>query len=147
VEVDAPAAVRIRNNTTLELQVRPGSDRDTREAVLRRWYRANLRSQVPLLITKWEPLAGVTVRKWGIKRMKTRWGTSNAQARRIWVNLELAKKPPSCLEYILVHEMVHLRERHHNDRFKKLMDRIMPKWRTWRDELNRSPLPHEHWSY
>ena len=79
--------------------------------------------------------------------MKTRWGSSNASARRVWVNLELAKKPLSCLEYILVHEMVHLLERHHNDRFKELMDKFMPQWRVYRDELNRAPLAHESWSY
>jgi hypothetical protein len=79
--------------------------------------------------------------------MKTRWGSCNAAARRVWLNLELAKKRPSCLEYILVHEMVHLLERHHNDRFKDYMDRFMPQWRLHREELNRSPLAHESWSY
>jgi len=79
--------------------------------------------------------------------MKTKWGSCNMEAGRIWLNLELAKKLPSCLEYILVHEMVHLLERHHNDRFKEYMDRIMPKWRLHRDELNRAPLSHESWNY
>ncbi len=92
-------------------------------------------------------MTGVTVSEWGIRRMKTRWGTCNARARRIWLNLELAKKPPSCLEYILVHEMIHLRERHHNARFRELMDNVMPQWRVWRDILNRSPLAHEDWTY
>jgi len=147
VEADTPPAVRIRNNTTLELQVRPSSSRGFREVVLARWYRARIRSQVPELLAKWEPVAGVTVAEWGIKRMKTRWGTCNANARRIWLNLELAKKPPSCLEYILVHEMIHLRERHHNERFRQLMDSVMPQWRVWRDVLNRAPLAHEDWNY
>jgi predicted metal-dependent hydrolase len=147
VERDAPAAVRIRNNRTLELQVRPGSARDVRETVLARWYRKRLRIQIPPLIAKWESKANVTVAEWGIKRMKTRWGACNASARRIWLNLELAKKPLSCLEYIVVHEMIHLRERHHNDRFRELMDSIMPQWRVRRDELNRAPLAHEDWSY
>jgi predicted metal-dependent hydrolase len=79
--------------------------------------------------------------------MKTRWGTCNIAARRIWLNLELAKKTPSCLEYILVHEMIHLLERHHNDVFRDYMDRFMPQWRIHRDELNRSSLGHESWSY
>ena len=147
VEADAPAGVRIRNNTTLALQVRPSRGRGAREALLVRWYRARIRSQVPKLIAKWEPVAGVTVAEWGIKRMKTRWGTCNANARRIWLNLELAKKPLACLEYILVHEMIHLRERHHNDRFKQLMDSVMPQWGLWRDMLNKAPLAHEEWSY
>ncbi len=147
VEHDGPARVRIRNNTTLELRVRPGADRDGREAVLSRWYRNRLREKIPDLIAKWESVIGETVSQWGIKRMKTRWGSSNAEARRIWVNLELAKKPPGCLEYILVHEMVHFLERRHNDRFKALMDRFMPHWRIHRDELNEFPLAHEDWVY
>src|SRR6266566_5091256 len=147
IEVDATPGVRIRNNRTLELQVRPGSSRDTREALLARWYRERLRFHVPQLIAKWQRMTGVTVSEWGIRRMKTRWGTCNARARRIWLNLELAKKPPSCLEYILVHEMIHLRERHHNERFRQLMDSVMPQWRVWRDVLNRAPLAHEDWTY
>ena len=89
----------------------------------------------------------MAVAEWGIKKMRTRWGTCNVDARRIWLNLELAKKPASCLEYILVHEMVHLLERHHNDRFRQLMDRLMPQWRLLRHELNRAPLSHEDWAY
>jgi hypothetical protein len=79
--------------------------------------------------------------------MKTRWGSCNDVARRIWLNLELAKKPPACLEYILVHEMVHLKERHHTDQFSQYMDRLMPQWRLRREELNRAPLAHEEWRY
>jgi predicted metal-dependent hydrolase len=90
---------------------------------------------------------GVEVAEWGIKKMKTRWGTCNIAARRIWVNLELAKKPVSCLEYIVVHEMVHLLERHHNDRFKAYMDQFLPQWRLHRDTLNQFPLAYEDWEY
>ena len=147
IEHDAPPAVTLPNNTTLELRVRPGTSRDKREAVLHQWYRRQLREQIPKLIGKWEPEIGVTVAEWGIKKMKTRWGTCNVDARRVWLNLELAKKPASCLEYVLVHEMVHFLERHHNDRFKSLMDRLMPQWRLHREELNRSPLSHENWEY
>ena len=147
VERDGPAEVCLPNNKTLELRVRPGTSREQREAVLHRWYRQRLREQIPPLIAKWEPEIGVTVAEWGIKKMKTRWGTCNIAARRIWLNLELAKKPASCLEYILVHEMVHLLERHHNERFKQVMDRLMPQWRLHREELNRAPLSHENWLY
>lgn len=90
---------------------------------------------------------GVDVAAWGVRKMRTRWGTCNIEARRIWVNLELAKKPPLCLEYIVVHEMVHLLERRHKDRFLALMDKHLPNWRVMRDELNREPLAHEHWTY
>ena len=89
----------------------------------------------------------MTVADVRIKKMKTRWGSCNAEARRIWTNLELAKKPASCLAYILVHEMVHFLEKDHNDRFRELMDQFMPQWRLHRDELNRAPLAHEDWRY
>ncbi len=147
VEEDAPARVTIRGNTHLILRVRPGTSAEKREEILSQWYRRRLRAVVPELIARWEPVIGVQVAEWGIRRMKTRWGTCNIEAGRIWLNLELAKKPPQCLEYILVHEMVHLLERHHNDRFRECMDRFMPQWRLHRDELNRWPLAHEDWEY
>ncbi len=147
IEHEGPAVICLPNNKTLELRVPPGTSREKREAVLHQWYRQRLREQIPQLIAKWEPEIGVTVAQWSIKKMKTRWGTCNIDARRIWLNLELAKKPASCLEYILVHEMVHLLERHHNERFKQLMDRLMPLWRLHREELNRAPLSHENWVY
>ena len=147
IEQNGPAGVRLRNRTTMELRVRPGADRDKREVVLHRWYRQWLREQIPQLIATWEPVVGVIVADWGIKKMKTRWGTCNIEARRIWLNLELAKKPVSCLEYILVHEMIHFIERHHDERFRESMDTLMPQWRLHRDELNRAPLAHEDWTY
>lgn len=147
IEDDARRSVDLRNNTTMEIHVRPGDGRDAREAVLQRWYRRRLREQLPSLVTRWEPVVGVEVQEVCIKKMKTRWGTCNIAARRIWLNLELAKKPASCLEYILVHEMVHLVERHHTERFRDLMDAVMPQWRLHREELNRAPLAHEEWHY
>ena len=83
----------------------------------------------------------------GVKQMKTRWGTCNIEARRIWLNLELIKKPVHCLEYIIVHEMVHLLARHHNECFIAYMNSFMPLWRYYREELNREPLGHESWEY
>src|SRR5207248_559243 len=105
------------------------------------------RAQVPPLIERWEPVVRARVADWCIKKMKTRWGTCNAAARRIWLNLELAKKPTACLEFIVVHEMVHLLERHHNERFLRHMDAFMPSWRRHRQELNRAPLAHDTWGY
>ena len=139
IEHDGPPALALLNGTTLELRVRPGTGRDKREAALHRWYRRRLREQIPPLIARWEPRIGVTVTDWGIRKMKTRWGSCNVNARRIWLNLELAKKPPSCLEYIVVHEMVHLLEHRHNGRFHAYLDRFMPDWRRHRDELTRPP--------
>lgn len=145
-ERDAPPQVRV-SGRRLILQVRPGAKAEKRRAVLGEWYRAELRARLPELIARWEPVIGVRVAEWRIKRMKTRWGTCNVEARRIWLNLELAKKAAHCLEYILVHEMVHLLERHHNERFCALMDQFLPQWRLYREELNREPLAHEQWDY
>ena len=104
---------------------------------LREWYRAKLKERLPPIIeTLRKKLMGVKVAEFGVKQMKTKWGTCNPAAGRIWVNLELAKKPASCLEYIVVHEMVHLLEPSHNKRFKSLMEQYMPNWRSYRDELN-----------
>ena len=94
-----------------------------------------------------EPKVGARAAEVRIRKMKTRWGACNSDARRIWLNLELVKKPVTCLEYIVVHEMVHLIERHHNEQFRALMDRLMPQWRLLRDELNRAPLAHADWTY
>lgn len=147
VKKDSPPLVRVKDSSTIELQVRPGSDRDKRESVLHSWYREYLYQQIPPLVAKWEPKIGVEVADARIRKMKTFWGSCNLEARRIWLNLELAKKPPICLEYIIVHEMVHILERHHNDRFLALMDQHMPNWRLHRDELNRAPLAHDEWMY
>lgn len=147
IEGDGPARVLRRGHITLELQVAKRASRSTREQVLLAWYRENLKALIPPLLKKWEGKVGVTVGSWGVKRMKTKWGSCNADAHRIWLNLELVKKPVRCLEYILVHELVHLVERNHNDRFTSLMDRFMPNWRVRRDELNHAPLAQETWSY
>ena len=95
----------------------------------------------------WESKIGVTVDAWGVRKMKTKWGSCNTQAKRIWLNLELAKKPPECLEYILVHELVHLLERKHNERFKAHMDKLLPDWQERKDLLNKAPLAYSHWLY
>lgn len=147
VEKEGPPFVCVPSNATLQLFVRPGEDREKRDALLQRWYREQLRAQIPALLTKWESKVGVAVAEVCIKKMKTRWGSCNVPARRIWLNLELAKKPLMCLEYILVHEMVHILERHHNERFRELMDKLIPMWRLCREELNRAPLAHQDWEY
>ncbi|MDZ7801664.1 MAG: SprT family zinc-dependent metalloprotease [Trueperaceae bacterium] len=144
---EGPPSIAIRGNTTLHLRVRPDTDPSKRREILNRWYRNHLRERIPDLIATWEPTIGVQPAHWGIKRMKTKWGSCNPDAQRIWLNLELAKKPPACLEYVLVHEMVHLRERHHGPRFVAIMDEVMPHWRLRRDELNQGPLAHENWEY
>ncbi len=142
-----PPAVSIRTNQSMELRVRPGSTTAERERVLLTWYRRQLKEQIPPLIARWEAILGVQVAEWRVKQMKTKWGTCTIEARRIWLNLELIKKPAHCLEYIIVHEMVHLLERHHNERFTSYMNRFLPLWQHSREELNQASLGHEAWDY
>jgi predicted metal-dependent hydrolase len=144
---NAAPKVEIRNKIYIDLYVRVGSTLKQREKVLIEWYRRQLKDQIPALIDKWQKIIGVEVSDWGIKKMKTRWGTCTIADRRIWLNLELAKKPEHCLEYIIVHEMVHLMERNHNERFVAYMDEFIPQWHFYKDELNRSMLSHEKWNY
>lgn len=146
-EQNVPPRVALRGLASLDIFVRPGSDREQREALLLRWYREQLRALIPGLLAKWQPILGIEVEYWGIKKMKTKWGSCNVAARRIWFNLELAKKPAECLEYILVHELVHLLERSHNDRFRDLMSQYLPSWQSCRELLNNAPLGHERWDY
>ncbi|MDO8723025.1 MAG: SprT family zinc-dependent metalloprotease [Syntrophales bacterium] len=147
IEQNGAGKVVLRNKAAIDLYVRPGSDAEMREKVLQRWYREQLKALVPPLLDKWQQTLGVQIANWGIKKMKTKWGGCNIEARRIWLNLELAKKPVQHIEYILVHELIHLLERHHNDRFTALMTQFMPHWRHNREELNRAPLGHETWDY
>ena len=144
---NAVPKVTIRNKTHIDLYVRMGSSEEKRQQVMTEWYRQHLKEQIPALIDKWQSVVGVEVRDWSIKQMKTKWGTCNIAAHRIWLNLDLAQKPEHCLEYIIVHEMVHLLERHHNDQFTAYMDKFMPQWRSYRDELNQFLLNHADWSY
>lgn len=147
IEKDAPPKVVVRNKQFIDLYVRPGSDTAKREQIMTDWYRTNLKTMIPPLIEKWESEMGVQVADWGVKLMKTKWGSCNIEAQRIWINLELIKKSPRCLEFIIVHEMVHFLERQHNDRFVALMSKFLPQWRQYREELNRAPLARAEWNY
>ncbi len=142
-----PPAVMLRNNKILDMFVRSESDTAERERILTAWYRRKLKEEIAPLLAKWEAIIGVEVAEWGVKQMKTRWGTCNIEAQRIWLNLELVKKPIHCLEYVVVHELVHLLERHHNEQFVAYMNKFMPLWTHYREELNRAPLGHETWEY
>lgn len=139
--------VVLRNKQYIDLYIQKDLTEQQREKVMNNWYRKILKEQIPSLIEKWQKIIGVEVAEWEVKIMKTKWGTCNRDARRIWLNLELAKKSEKCLEYIIVHEMVHLLERNHTDRFVGFMDKFMPQWRNYKDELNSSVLKHEQWSY
>ena len=145
-EVNAPASVEIKHRQ-LVLRVRNAAYEAEKLTVLDDWYRERMKEVVPELIAKWERLMGVKVQGVLVRKMKTLWGSCSHERGTIRLNLELAKKPPECLEYIVVHELAHLLEPTHSQRFVALMDKFIPKWRFHRDELNRLPLRHEHWRY
>lgn len=129
------------------LRVRPGTNRRRMQAIVEKWYRDQIRKAMPPLLAKWEPVIGVKVGRFFVQRMKTKWGSCSRTRHAIRLNTDLAKKPPECLEYIVVHEMVHLIERTHNARFVALMDHVMPQWRFCREQLNRLPVRHQEWTY
>lgn len=129
------------------LRVEPGTNDDTKQSIVAQWYREQIRAAVPSLIAKWAPVIGVKVDRVFVQKMKTKWGSCNPATGSIRVNTDLAKKPRECLEYIVVHEMVHVLEPTHNARFIALMDRLMPQWRACREQLNRLPVRHEEWAY
>jgi predicted metal-dependent hydrolase len=145
-EVDAPPSVTVLHNEII-LSVRPNTDREKRAEIIAAWYRDELRQAVEPLLPQWEKVLGVKVNQLFVQKMKTRWGSCNHQKGNIRLNTELAKKPRICLEYILVHELVHLLEPSHNERFTALMDQFMPQWRHYRAELNQAPLGFVEWGY
>ena len=146
IEKDAVPSVELKHSTMI-LLMRPGADDAKKKIVVEEWYREQLKVAMQPMITQWERKLGVTVEQFNVRKMKTKWGTCSPATKTIRINLELAKKPPACLEYIVVHELMHLLEPTHNSRFIALMDQFMPKWRFHRDELNRLPVRHENWGY
>lgn len=146
IEKDSPPEVDLRHSQ-LVLQVRPATGEEKKQAILEEWYRTQLKAAVPPLIARWEPLIGVKVEQFFVQRMKTKWGSCSAASGSIRLNTDLARKPRECLEYIVVHEMVHLLEPTHNSRFMTTMDLFMPTWRSHREVLNRLPVRHETWGY
>lgn len=145
-ETDATQTVVLRHRE-IELVVKKGADLKQKQKLLEDWYRKRLRHSAGKYIAFWEKQMNLKVEEFGIKRMRTKWGSCNREAKRIWLNLELAKKPKECLEYIVVHEMVHVLERNHGTRFVTLMDQFLPQWRQFKDELNRLPVGHSNWRY
>jgi predicted metal-dependent hydrolase len=146
IERDESPSVILRHNK-LRLTIRPGSDIGKRHEIMESWYREQVKSAVPELLAKWQPLLGVELERFFVQRMRTRWGSCNPITRTIRLNTDLAKKPRECLEYIVVHELIHLLEPTHNARFVSLMDKFMPRWQAYREALNRLPVRHEEWEY
>lgn len=147
IEHEAPPKVLIKTKTYIDLYVRPNSTTEQRQLVINEWYRAELKKLIQPIIDKWSTQIGVTVNDWQVKQMKTQWGSCSIEKKRILINLELAKKQEKCLEYIIVHEMIHFLERHHNERFMYYMDNFLPNWKQLKAELNRLPFSHANWSY
>lgn len=147
VNTSGSQQVAVKGTKIIEMRVRASSTKEHRAELLKEWYRVQLKNVLPQLIEKWETKIGVKCKSWGVKQMRTKWGTCTVASKRIWLNLELAKKPSVCLEYIVCHELIHLLERNHNDRFVALMNKHMPKWRLHREELNRLPVSHNDWEY
>jgi predicted metal-dependent hydrolase len=146
IEVDAPPAVELKHSRMV-FQIRPGMDAEKKKELLDGWYRELLRDSVQPLLTVWERKIGVKSNGVSVRRMKTKWGSCNPTAKTILLNTDLAKKPRECLEYIVVHELVHLLEPTHNELFIKLMNQHMPKWQSHRQLLNSLPVRHEQWEY
>jgi predicted metal-dependent hydrolase len=142
---EAPSV--IQKHSKLYLTIRPGTDTGKHHELMDAWYSEQLRCAVPALVIKWQPLLGVELRRFFVQRMRTRWGSCNPIDRTIRLNTDLAKKPRECLEYIVVHELIHLLEPTHNARFVALMDRFMPRWQAYREALNWLPVRHEEWDY
>jgi len=146
IEAEAVPLVNIKHDKLI-LQVRAGTSTKQKQVILQEWYRQQMKELVPKYISIWEEKMKVKVQEFGIKKMKTKWGTCNREAKRIWLNLNLAKKPPECIEYIVVHEMVHLLERTHNAKFIAYMNKFLPQWKHIKKELNRLPVSHVEWGY
>lgn len=147
VEENKTARVLVKNKSYIELHVRPDTSIEQSKSIMNEWYRNELKRILPAMVQKWEYELGVSVEFWGVKQMKTKWGACNVKAKRVWFNLELAKKPIYCLEYIVVHELVHLLERLHNERFLAYMNKYLPKWKQYKEELNKLPISHADWTY
>ncbi len=136
IENNSSSKVVIRNSSTIDMYVKPNVTIKRRRSLMNDWYRLQMKSVVPSLVEKWERRIGVKVNECNVKIMKTKWGTCNISDKRIWLNLELAKRHLHCLEFIIVHELIHLIERYHNKRFYSLMDKHMPLWKQYKADLN-----------
>jgi hypothetical protein len=146
LEINSAPFVVLKHKT-IELHIRPNSDLFKKHSVFENWCRSELKSIVAGLIAKWEKKMGVKCKSFAIRKMKTKWGSCNINNSSILLNLELAKKPYQCIEYIVVHELVHLLERKHNDRFILLMNKYLPEWKQLKKDLNRLPVSHFDWEY
>jgi predicted metal-dependent hydrolase len=142
---DSKPRVEIKRNKFIDLHINQDTALEKREKVLEEFYRSEIKKHIPALVDKWEKIIGVNVKEAKVKKMKTKWGTCNPKDKRIWLNLELAKKPLNCMEYVIVHEMIHFLEKSHNDKYRYLISSHLPQWEQYRNELNNSVLGYSSW--
>lgn len=147
VHIDGLPKVKINRKTHIDLCIRQGTPTEKKEEILNNFYRKELKKQLPMLVNKWQKIIGVKINQVNIKKMKTKWGTSNPRDKRIWLNLELAKNPICHTEYILAHEMTHFLEENHTEKFHRLMDVFLPQWQQYKEELNNNILFYSYWKY
>jgi predicted metal-dependent hydrolase len=145
IQSDSKPRIEIKRKTHVDMYICPEMSLEKRERLMDSFYRAELKKQIPTFLEKWSKITGLSVKEVKIKKMKTKWGTCNPKHRRIWINLELAKKPLLCLEYVLVHELTHLKEKHHNEQFELLLKSYMPQWDQCKQELNNGVLSYSEW--
>ncbi len=138
--------IEIKRNKVIDLYVNYNADSEQKEKLVERFYRTEIKKQIPELVEKWQNIIGVNINEIKIKKMKTKWGTCNAKDKRIWLNLELAKKPLHCMEYVLAHEMTHFLEKNHNNQFKSLINSYFPQWEQYKNELNDTILSYNSWN-
>ena len=145
INANSVPKVEIKQTKYIDMYIRPGTSIEKREKIMDNFYRSELKKQIPALISKWEKITKICIWEFRIRKMKTKWGSCNQKYRRIWINLELAKKTLQCLEYIIVHEMTHLIEKKHNLEFKRLIYLAMPNWLQYKEELNNSIRGYSKW--
>ncbi len=138
--------IKITKKTSIKLTTKPKTTIYQKQKIFEKFYRDELEKIIPKLLKKWEKKVGVKVKEVKIKKMKTKWGTCNIKDKRIWLNLELAKQPLYCIDYVFVHELVHLKERKHNERFLSILEHAYPKWRQSKEELNQRILSYFEWN-
>jgi predicted metal-dependent hydrolase len=144
-QTDSKPRIEIKRKTRIDMFVQPQTTSEKRERLMDNFYRSELKRQIPALVSKWQEITGLQIKEIKIKKMKTKWGTCNPKYQRVWLNLELAKKTLRCLEYVLVHEMTHLKEKHHNEQFELLLKSYMSQWGQSKQELNNGILGFSEW--
>jgi len=146
IQSDAKPRIEIKSKTRINMYIKQKMTTEEKERLMDNFYRSELKKQIPSLVDKWQEITGLQIREVKIKKMKTKWGTCNPKKERIWLNLELAKKPVRCLEYVFVHELTHFKEKHHNEHFELLLKAYLPQWEQSKQELKTGILSYAEWT-